>query len=295
MAGKSSIIVALQREFSKIAVIKPTKGAQRRIFKFLEQEISEWDLGGQMSYRISYLKNPSKFFAGTEIAIYVIDIQNEQRISEALSYLNDVINEFRKLRINPPINIFFHKFDPILIGNISIKLNNLTLDLMKKVKLDTQYTNLHFFKTSIYNMSSIMTAMSQILLELYPKVDLINKAIKEFALKLNSEGLVIIDNNSLIIGSYYKDEKLGELITRATPYFLSLNDNFQIEGMENVSDDQMVVHRFNKYFLFKQIKLEDDEMPYYVLVLKQDNPWDLLLLRKDFDAILKMLKDIMQQ
>jgi hypothetical protein len=65
--------------------------------------------------------------------------------------------------------------------------------------------------------------------------------------------------------------------------------------MENFSEDQMVIHRFNKYFLFKQIKLEGDEMPYYVLVLKQENPWDLLLLRKDFDAILKILKDIMHQ
>ena len=61
-AGKTSIILALQREFSKIAVIKPSRGAQRRIFEFLGKEISEWDLGGQISYRISYLKNPSKFF-----------------------------------------------------------------------------------------------------------------------------------------------------------------------------------------------------------------------------------------
>ncbi len=47
MAGKTSIILALQREFSKIAILKPTRGAQRRIFEFLGREISEWDLGGQ--------------------------------------------------------------------------------------------------------------------------------------------------------------------------------------------------------------------------------------------------------
>ena len=34
-AGKTSIILALQREFSKIAVLSPTRGAQRRIFDFL--------------------------------------------------------------------------------------------------------------------------------------------------------------------------------------------------------------------------------------------------------------------
>ena len=59
-AGKTSIILALKREYSKIAIIKPTKGAQRRIFEFLGKDISEWDLGGQERYRISYL-NPYLF------------------------------------------------------------------------------------------------------------------------------------------------------------------------------------------------------------------------------------------
>jgi hypothetical protein len=293
-AGKSAIINSLQKEFSKIANIQPTKGAQRRIFKFLGKEISEWDLGGQVSYRISYLKNPSKFFAGTEIAIYVIDIQNNQRISESLSYLNDVISEFKKLNISPPLNIFFHKFDPKLLTNIQNKLNNLSLDLMKKIKNEINYLKVNFFKTSIYNISTIMTAMSQVLLDLYPKSDLIKKTIKEFSEKLNCEGLVLIDNNSLIIGSYYKDMKMGELITRATPYFLSLNDNFQIEGMEP-SDEQMVIHRYNKYFLFKQLKMEENEQPYYIIVLKNDNPWDLYFSQKEFNTFMNILQDIINQ
>ena len=43
-AGKTSIILSLQREFSKIAVLSPTRGAQRRVFDFLGKEIAEWDL-----------------------------------------------------------------------------------------------------------------------------------------------------------------------------------------------------------------------------------------------------------
>ena len=35
-AGKSSIILSLQREFSKIAILKPTKGASRRIFSIIQ-------------------------------------------------------------------------------------------------------------------------------------------------------------------------------------------------------------------------------------------------------------------
>ncbi|MHA2088895.1 MAG: ADP-ribosylation factor-like protein, partial [Promethearchaeota archaeon] len=114
-AGKTSIILALKREFSKISLLEPTRGAQRDNFTLLGKEISEWDLGGQKSYRISYLKNPSKYFEDTEIAIYVIDILDTSRVVESLSYFYDVIEKFKELNIAPPVYIFFHKHDPKLI------------------------------------------------------------------------------------------------------------------------------------------------------------------------------------
>ena len=291
-AGKTSIILALQREFSKIANIQPTKGAQRRIFEFLGKEISEWDLGGQTTYRISYLKNPNKFFAGTEIAIYVIDIQNKERIAESLSYLNDVIIEFKNLHITPPINIFFHKLDPTLMKSTKDELSSLIITLKKKINKIVKSKKLYFFETSIYNLPSIMNAISQILLELYPKSKLIKKTIEEFAIKLNCEGLVVIDRNSLIIGSFFTDHTIGEILSRSMPYFLALNDSFQLEGVEQKNEDQTVVHKFGKYFLFKQITLKESGAPYYLFILKSDNPWDLYFSNKDIRTFIQILRDI---
>ena len=98
-AGKTSIIFALKREFSKIANIEPTRGAQRQVFQYLGRNIAEWDLGGQISYRISYLRSPNKYFDKTEIAIYVIDVRDKERMQESLSYLSDVIKQFKSLEI----------------------------------------------------------------------------------------------------------------------------------------------------------------------------------------------------
>ncbi len=291
-AGKTSIILALQREFSRIAMIKPTRGAQRRIFKFLDKYISEWDLGGQGSYRISYLKNPNKFFAGTESTIYVIDIQNKERIPESLSYLNDVIRQFKKLRIDPPINIFFHKFDPVLVKNDHFDLNNLSFELMKNIKKLTKYKKLNFFQTSIYNLTTIITAMSQILLELYQKSNLITKTIEEFAKKLDCEGFILIDSNAFIIGSYFEDDMVKELLLYSIPHFLALNDSFKIEGEDN-NGIHMVVHRFRKYFLFKNIMIHEDDDPYYLLLLKGNNPWSLYFNKKEFNAFSYIMKEML--
>ncbi len=289
-AGKTSIILALQREFSKIAILSPTRGAQRRIFDFLGKEISEWDLGGQAAYRIAYLKNPGKYFEGTEIAIYVIDAQNKPRIPEAMSYFKDVIEQFKKLEIEPPIYIFLHKYDPALRRSAQNEMEALIIDLKDKIRTATDYKKLYYYETSIYDFGSLITAMSEILLSLYPKSELIEKTIVEFAKKVDSEGVVIIDDNSLIIGSYYKDEEVRHLLTASTPYFLTLNDSFQYTGvLEEKYESRMIVQRFGKNFIFKQINLKKDSSPYYLLLLKEDPVFH----KEDLESFANLLKEIL--
>ena len=289
-AGKTSIILALQREFSKIAILSPTRGAQRRIFDFLGKEISEWDLGGQISYRISYLKNPDKYFDGTEIAIYVVDVQNKPRMPEAISYFKDVIAQFKKLEIEPPVYLFFHKYDPALKRSALNEMENLIIDLKDQFRKATDYKELYFFDTSIYDFASIIRAMSEILLSLYPKSELIEKTIFEFAKKVDSDGIVVIDDNSLIVGSYYKNDETRHLLTASTPYFLTLHDSFQYTGvMEDRYEDRMIVQRFGKNFMFKHITLRKGSPPYYLLLIK-DEP---IFHKEDFETFANILKEIL--
>jgi GTPase SAR1 family protein len=289
-AGKTSIILALQREFSKIAVIKPSRGAQRRIFEFLGKEISEWDLGGQSSYRISYLKNPDKYFDRTEIAIYVIDIQNKTRIQESLSYLNDVIKQFKILEIDPPIFIFFHKFDPVLTKSAHDQVNNLYLYLKDRIS-KIPNSNFFYYTTTIFDLSTIMKAMSEILLAVYPKTDLIQKAASEFANKFDAEGLEIIDSNSLIVGSYYMNDDIKTMLTSSTPYFLSLNNSFHnsTKSEEEKEPENMVIQRYGKYFLFRQFMLREKSPPYYLLLMKANESFNI----DDFNAFVNLLKEIL--
>ncbi|MFW9785682.1 MAG: ADP-ribosylation factor-like protein [Candidatus Heimdallarchaeota archaeon] len=287
-AGKTSIILSLQREFSKIAILSPTRGAQRRIFDFLGKEISEWDLGGQLAYRIAYLKNPGKYFEGTEIAIYVIDIQNKKRIPEAISYFKDVIEQFNKLEIRPPIYIFLHKYDPALRRSAQNEIEAVIINIKDKLR-ETEYKETYYYETSIYDFGSIINAMSEILLTLYPKSELIEKTIIEFAKKVDSEGVVIIDDNSLIIGSYYKNDETKHLLTASTPYFLTLHDSFQYTGVEERYENRMIVQRFGKNFIFKQIMLKKGSSPYYLLLLKEDPVFH----KEDLDSFANLLKEIL--
>jgi GTPase SAR1 family protein len=291
-AGKTTIIYGIQREFSKIAFLKPTRGAQRRIFEFMGKEIAEWDLGGQISYRISYLKNPGKYFDDTEIAIYVIDIQNRVRLPEAISYLKDVVDQFAKLEIAPPIYIFLHKYDPALRRNALNEMKNLEVEIKEKIKRNVEYKQIFYYNTSIYDLPSIIKAMSEILLSLYSKSELIEKTIAEFGKKTYSDGIVLLDDNSLIIGSYYKDEETKNLLSASTPYFLTLNDSFvftEAQPSRREEDDHMIVQRYGRNFLFKQLTLKEGINPYYILMLKQDSH----INKEDITSFSNYIKEIL--
>jgi len=292
-AGKTSIILALQRKFSKIVRIEPTRGAERHTFKLLGNDISEWDLGGQKTYRISYLKNPNRFFDRTEIAIYVIDILNTSRIPESISYLSDVIEQFKILKIDPPINIFLHKCDPLIFKNKKDETRNLINNIVEKIESQVKYRKLHYFKTSIYDLYSIMRTMSKILLELYPKSQIIEKTVEEFAKKLNCEGLMIVDNNTLIIGSYFENKTSKFLLKKSISYFLTLNDSFLEIGLGE-RDDQILAYKLGKYFLFKQVMFQENTLPYYVFMLKGSNPIDLYFMKKEFIVFIEILNDILK-
>jgi len=289
-AGKTSIILALQREFSKIANIEPTKGAQRRMFEFLGKNISEWDLGGQQTYRIAYLKNPTKYFAETEVLIYVIDIRNKQRIQESLSYLTDVTNEFNKLEIAPPIFIFFHKYDPALTRGSYEEIDKLILYLRDKIVGIPNYNKFYFRNTTIYNLSTIISAMSEILLAIYPKTDLIQQTIYEFGIKSKADGIAVIDSNSLIIGWFYRNEGMKDILLASAPYFLSLNTSFDFtEGMEGNNENKMIIQRHGKYFLFRKFSLSEEVEPFYLLISKDDPE----INKDDFNALINILTEIL--
>ncbi|KKM74293.1 hypothetical protein LCGC14_1401760 [marine sediment metagenome] len=138
-----------------------------------------------------------------------------------------------------------------------------------------------------------MSAMSKILLELFPKSHLIEKTVEEFAKKLRCEGLMIVDDNTLIIGSYFENETSKILLNKSIGYFLNLNDSFLEIGLGE-RDDQILAYKLRKYFLFKRVIFQKNTLPFYVFMLKGSNPIDLYFMKKEFIIFIEILSDILK-
>jgi GTPase SAR1 family protein len=291
-SGKTSIIKVLQKEISQIAMLKPTRQAQRKIFEYLGRDISEWDLGGQLKYRIAYLKEPTKYFDRSNVCIYVIDIQDRGRMEESMSYFSDVIKEFRKLEISPLIYIFFHKTDPTYAKNEGIHLEGLISQLKDEIRnIVEEEFNVSFSNTTIYDLWTIISSFSDLLLKIFPQSELLDKTIQEFALSLEKENacnaILVLDSNSLVIGQYFENEESKQILTKSTPYFLTLNDSLE----DDVQGEQsMVIERGNKRFYTDQFRIKRATEPLFLIVMTPKKGEHLL--REKVDSFITLLQGI---
>ena len=284
-AGKTSIITILQKRFEHIALLKPTKAAQRNVFEYLGHSIAEWDLGGQQTYRIKYLKHPDKYFDNTHACLYVVDIQDEERTLEMLSYFKDVVDQFRELEITPSISVLFHKYDPEFVAEQNkASLDGKIKELEGNMKTITDGEfSLSFYRTTIKKVWGIFNAFSRIMLSLFPQSELIDKSIEEFAKKTDAKGIVVLDNNSLIIGQFYTNQQIQDLIQVSTPYFLTLNDSFSTKIKEESRakpkeesdvlnglnrEKRMTINRSGHTFVFDEFFIEKFKVPFYLLIVK---------------------------
>lgn len=247
-SGKSSIILALQSKYSKIAVLQPTRQTERTVFTYLGKQITRWDLGGQQRYRIAYLQNPSKYFEKTSVCIFILDVQDMERVDDAISYFKGVTDGFKQLNITPPIYVFLHKADPEWMMIVDDLQESYLAPIKRKFQeLVGSTYKITFKNTSIFEPWTIISAFSEILLALYPKSELVDKSIQEFAHKLNAEAMVVMDSNALLLGQWYLNDAEKEQFATFTPNVLELFENFRAVQKKNqkmgliVSDGEYMI------------------------------------------------------
>ena len=68
-------------------------------------------------------------------------------------YLKSIIGKFRELKIEPPIYIFFHKYDPVFVSKDYKETHEFiqNLELLIRSVSDNKFV---FYKTSIYSIKA---------------------------------------------------------------------------------------------------------------------------------------------
>ncbi|NVM52723.1 MAG: hypothetical protein HWN66_03385 [Candidatus Helarchaeota archaeon] len=267
-AGKTSITLTLQRQFSDLADITPTKGIDRTELDILGFRVVNWDLGGQEIFREEYKKKEAVIFAETEILFYVIDIQDTDLYEDALKYLQDIVEIYKSVDPDrlPYTTICLNKVDPDLM----IDFSKQTKELSSKIANILKGLEYKIFQTSIYNLPSLIEAFSWGIAKFLPKQSELDLMLKKFlAEHANVNAVNLLEKHSMFLIQSYRDE--------SAQLFFNLLKEGIISIIEKLGNKLTVltldINKIFKVFVEKMTVLQRD---YYFVFMGQDLDFDLI-------------------
>ena len=291
-AGKTSILTALDKKYDfqkDIVQLKPTIRVEYHKMNFLRNNTIFWDMGGQDQYREIYINYQDVYFDATDLLIYVIDIQDTERFENSLEYLNEILTYFTESKMDVPLIITFHKYDPDLRGNTEILQN---IDELRGILLE-KYSNFKilFQQTSIYDIISIVQLVSYGLSVFDEKFFELSELLERYLEEFKSQALIVFDRNGIIISEYYSDiqpEVYVQLLESIKEHLFLLK-RMEEETYEFDHDISSIEHKLFSYLH----RLKVGKEPFFVSVAIKENQKDDFL--EKFPDLLGELTKILKE
>jgi GTPase SAR1 family protein len=230
-AGKTSILSILQKKFSIIKNLLPTRGVSRQTLDFLGLNVICWDFGGQVAYRNMYLSRPDLFLE-SDLLIFCIDVLDVERYDEALEYLFRIMKVIKDLDEIAPIIIDMHKFDPDVQD--SEDLLKKRAELIDRIATEALQMNFActFINTTIFIKESVEELFSLAIQKMAASSSMIEYIIKDYMAKIDARAISLMTNHNLIISSYSKDSRLETGLLQTGLLLQALVDYYEKTGMK---------------------------------------------------------------
>jgi small GTP-binding protein len=226
-SGKTSMILGLEKKYSKMINVQPTKGVNRTQSTILGLTISVWDLGGQEQYRKAYVKDAELYLFDCDLIFFLIDVRDTKRFKESVDYYTQILHVLGKFEQNPPIILCLHKSEVSSDADAANSLKANIEELRQMVEGVSQDFIVKFFETSIFEPYSLITAFSYGLAALSPNRDIFRHQLEKLAKLSGAQSIILINEKGLIMSDYSTDESTGKIFELSAPHFTSLYNNFE--------------------------------------------------------------------
>jgi small GTP-binding protein len=290
-AGKTSILTALDKKYDfhkDIISLTPTIRVEYHATEFLRNKTVFWDMGGQKKYRELYEDKKDLYFAGTDLLLYVIDIQDGSRFDTSLSYLDMILQNFLNQKLEVPLIIAFHKFDPDIrnIEKVILDVNELREVIINKYPS----FKILFQQTSIYDIISIVQLISYGLSVFDEKFFELSELLEKYLEIFNCKSLIIFDKNGIIISEFYSsiiEPRIYSEFLESIKEHLFLLKRMQEESYEAESNFSIIGDQLLSYLH----KLEISDQSFFASVIIKESNKEVFL--ENFSDFLEEVKSIL--
>ncbi len=250
--GKTCLLKTLFHEFDEIDIIEPTHNIERSMTEFLVHPLSIWDFGGQLKYTRNYLSSPHKYFHQISQLFFIVDVQNTDKIQEAIDYFNLVVSRVNLCNPNTHITIIYNKFDPIFPDPLVLSSNLEKFKIQALMILKSFGFGYQAFRTSFYAPMLVMTAFSKSMLENPAIYDEISSSLAKFANIHKIDGAIVFTPQGFGLG-YYISEKLKKIELRELfiKFFTKIEQMYDLMPMIQLDFQGMRIYSA-RFFIITQ-------------------------------------------
>lgn len=291
-SGKTSFLLTINRKYSELVRRDSTESQDVHIANMLGTTIVNWDVGGPDIDGRTFTNRAEVYLYDANLIYYFVDGTDRDHLQESKRWFGTILRNLKDLGINIPIIVIISKVDKDLtarpairnlIGEIRADFSAIALKYMKNFK---------FFETSIFELSSILTAFSNGITMLSPNKDIAQYKLKEYSRLLNASAILLFNENGLVISEYCSDPDfdikhqyaLRHVFETLGPQYIGILKNLETE-QEEVSEMPGDLHKNDQIqdlvfetnlsddskILLKKIDISDFPV-YLIMFLKQPAP-----------------------
>lgn len=271
-AGKSSIVQLVVKKMTDALATVPTKSVDRSDLEILGQKVLIHDLGWQQKYRKKYIeKGGLTYFEGTDVLIYVIDLQDRDRYDTALDYFDKALASINQLNLSPKLYLFLHKFDGIYLEDYKdVKTRTqLECDSLKDQFADIAVKHglelADGFRTSVKDEWGCFVAFNKVWISVVQKAESMQQFLDKLVEENKEIGVaLLLDQKGNIIAKtlqHIEGENMDEIVNIAARSVMLLLDwQHTIEHNKMNEQESAIIEIDNHSIMIRRVESAEETL-----------------------------------
>ena len=269
-SGKNSFLLTLHRKFDQMDNKGTFQNGDIHMVKILGTTVLNWDIEPNIIPFFNLTAHFEIYLDDADLLFFFVDAADLSSFDESKRLFLSILNHLMKMRVSIPLIVILSKIDkdiqytPILQQNISIIKNEFSNSSLN-------YSNtILFFETSIFSISSCLTAFSEGLLPLLGIQKDLHILLKNFSTRLELDGIALLNEYGLVFAEYVEESK-----KRAIPslsilgyQLISLMNKSQNLGINSENSTISTQLGDHHHILLKKIKFS---MKFYILLFRSQS------------------------
>lgn len=205
-SGKNSFLHTLNQKYNKLINKESYQDGDIHMASILGTTVLNWEMESENILPEHITAHSEIYIDDADMIYFFVDGSDLQKIEESKKLFKYIITHLKDEDISIPVVLIISKIDKNIIDNPTIQQN---IDHIKSHFTDftVNYTNsLHFFETSIFSLSSCLSAFSSGISLLLGAHEKVADILKTFSERMALNGIMLFNEFGLSFSSYINKE-----------------------------------------------------------------------------------------